>query len=152
MHTRATAHTLATEDNFSGAGSHLLPCFKAETLVSCCCVLYSKSFSRYSPSHQGCLSVCFPWFWDGTHSGCRACAAHAFTHKVILWAQQFLVIITKSSGSDQCLPDVPTVEETNTISRTHSSLLVRDEEEEEDSASGARAYRKQGGRTLDQGT
>lgn len=79
-------------------------------------------FSRYSPSHQGCLSVCFPWFWDGTHSGCRACAAHTFTHKVISWAQQFLVIITKSSGSDQCLPDVPTVEETNTISRTHSSL------------------------------
>lgn len=33
------------------------------------------------------------------------------------------------------------VEETNTISRTHSSLLVRDEEEEEDSASGARAHR-----------
>lgn len=168
MHTRATAHTLATEDNFSGAGSHLPPCFKAETLVSCCCVLYSKSFSCYSPasscshtrgcspaiplSHQGCLFVCFPWFWDGTHSGCRACTAHAFTHEVISWAQQFLVIITKSSGSDQCLPDVPTVEETNTISRTHSSLLVRDEEEEEDSASGARAYRKQGGQTLDQGT
>lgn len=71
-------------------------------------------------------------------SGLRSTCFYPQSHLV---AQQFLVIVTKFSGSDQCLPDVPIVEETSTISRTHSSLLVRDEEAEEDSASGARAYR-----------